>query len=99
MPISAEIIAFPKTKLHRSSLGKRRTTRERCWIKVVIEDQSSRLHDGIIVDISDKGSRLRTRNEIQLSSSIIMHGFARSSPKLCRVAWRRDNEVGLEFIA
>jgi len=99
MQTTAKIYRFPDENTYFARHGKRSVPREKCWIKVVYEDASKKVHDGIIVDISDKGTRLRIQNEIEVSSHIKIYGYSKSRPKICRVAWRSDNEVGLEFIA
>ena len=72
----------------------RQTANEVVWIEKV----PTVLERCTLVDVSELGARLTISDVYDLPESFALHLTRASHPgRLCRIVWRRDHDVGVEF--
>jgi hypothetical protein len=83
------------------SNNKRRTSRQKvnaaAWMEI---GRDARLHRCRVVDISENGARLIVDNIENTPDrfNLLLSRFGSPNYR-CSVVWKRDNEVGVEFLA
>jgi PilZ domain len=75
----------------------RRTVNAPAWMEI---GSDARLRRCRLVDISENGARLIVENieNTPDSFNLLLSRFGRPNYR-CSVIWKRDNEVGVEFLA
>jgi hypothetical protein len=75
----------------------RRTVNEPAWIE---RATGSILERCTLVNVSEVGARLTISDVYDLPEKFALHLTRQSKAgKQCRVIWRRDHEVGVEFLS
>jgi hypothetical protein len=73
----------------------RRAANQAAWIERV----STILERCVVINVSDSGARLTIRDVYDLPESFALHMTRTSNAgRLCRIVWRRDHDVGVEFL-
>jgi hypothetical protein len=50
-----------------------------------------------ISNLSNGGAKISGLNSAIVGDEFMLHVFEEELPRLCRVLWRRDNELGVQF--
>ena len=75
----------------------RRSINEPAWIE---RTPSNILERCKLVNVSEIGARLTISDVYDLPDNFALHLIRGSKPsRQCRVIWRRDHEVGVEFLS
>jgi hypothetical protein len=74
-----------------------RTTVRRCgWLS---RTRGEQLQECVVVDVSKKGARLAFNTPSEIPDNFYIYMTLEStSRRHCRVAWRSDKQIGVEFL-
>jgi hypothetical protein len=74
----------------------RRAVNEPAWVEKV----PSILERCTLMDLSKSGARLTISDVYDLPENFALHVTREFKPgRVCRIIWRRDHEVGVEFLS
>lgn len=73
----------------------RRSTRQQAWIS---QETGFATRPCTVLDISERGARLRIEDAAFIQPTVRLKLTPSSSGRRCRVAWRKDNELGVEYL-
>jgi hypothetical protein len=74
----------------------RKTVRRCGWLS---RTKGEQLQECIVLDESKKGARLAVNGPSEIPDNFYIYMTLEStSRRLCRVAWRSDKEIGIEYL-
>jgi len=73
-----------------------RRTRALKRAKIILNDRSS-LFDCIVRNLTNVGASVLVRSSIGIPDSFVLSFDLRRSTRQCRVIWRVENELGVQF--
>jgi PilZ domain len=77
---------------------RRKTQRQIANAGAKIISYDSRIQDCVIADISEGGVRILTEDTDVPDEFVLFFNDGNGARRKCRVVWRLDNEIGVEFI-
>lgn len=78
---------------------KRRSARKGVWCVCTLYSQDGATWEGIILDVSKSGARIRRRTRGTLPGIIKIKASRIGLNRFARVVWQTTFDVGLEFVA
>ncbi len=80
-------------------IGERRANPRRATIRAAVSmlDGPQSPIECVVLDVSKGGARLLVHRRDELLSDFILHIEEFAMTQRCRVIWRREDEVGVEF--
>jgi hypothetical protein len=94
----AELLALWRTLRRVRAEDQRKHVRRPVHIAAKINVGQS-LRDGTVLDISDSGARIAVKTSREVPDKVVICMTPRGSPiRPCRVIWRSDTEIGVEFL-
>lgn len=76
----------------------RRSARKELWCECSLTAQGAELREGVILDISQRGARVRFRRRGSLPDIVQIRAARIGLNRTARVAWQTVFDAGLEFI-
>lgn len=88
---------LPRTK-KQTWVNARGVEREDCWQKCVLHDGKTLKLDGVMIDISSKGARIRFRSHATLPREVVLLVPALALKRHARTVWQRRGDAGFIFL-
>lgn len=82
----------------RPETNQRRGPRKDLWCVCSVETKGGEVREGVIVDISKTGARVRFRNRGTLPQVVRIKGPRIGLKRFARVVWQSTFDAGLEFV-
>jgi hypothetical protein len=77
-------------------VGPRKTVRRCGWLS---RTKGEQLQECIVLDESEKGARLEVNRPSEIPDNFYIYMTLEStSRRQCRVAWRSDKQIGVEYL-
>lgn len=76
----------------------RETSRKDLWCECSLTAFGAELREAVIIDISQKGARVRFRRRGSLPSTVHIRAARIGLNRTARVAWQTVFDAGLEFV-
>ncbi|MEM7329780.1 MAG: PilZ domain-containing protein [Pseudomonadota bacterium] len=83
----------------RPRTDNRRATRKGIWCVCSVYSESGAVREGIILDVSKTGARIRFRDRGTLPPIVKIKASRVGLNRFARVVWQTTFDAGLEFIA
>jgi len=77
----------------------RRGARKTLWCVCSVETRGGEVREGVIVDVSKTGARIRFRSRGTLPGVVRIKASRIGLSRFARVVWQSDFDAGLEFVA
>lgn len=85
-------------KILRPMTNKRRGDRKDLWCICSVETKGGEVREGVIVDISNSGARIRFRSRGMLPRVVRIKASRIGLKRFARVIWQSAFDAGLEFV-
>ncbi|MFN3213921.1 MAG: PilZ domain-containing protein [Henriciella sp.] len=82
----------------RPSVNNRRGPRKGVWCVCAIETRGGEVREGVIVDISKTGARIRFRSRGTLPKVVRIKASRIGLARFARVVWQSEFDAGIEFV-
>lgn len=86
------------TPILRPSVNNRRGPRKDLWCVCTIETKGGEVREGVIVDISKTGARVRFRTRGLLPSVVRVKASRIGLKRYAKVVWQSTFDAGIEFV-
>jgi len=93
-----EPIAPKPVPVLRPAENKRRGPRKDLWCVCAVETKGGETREGVIVDISKTGARIRFRSRGRLPGVIRIKASRIGLKRFARVIWQSAFDAGIEFV-
>jgi len=97
-PARAEEEAPRPVPILRPAANNRRGARKDLWCVCSVETKGGEIREGVIVDISKSGARIRFRSRGTLPSVVRVKASRIGLKRFARVVWQSTFDAGLEFV-
>ena len=97
-PARAEDDAPRPVPVLRPAANNRRGTRKDLWCVCAVESKGGEVREGVIVDISKSGARIRFRSRGTLPGVVRVKASRIGLKRFARVVWQSTFDAGLEFV-
>lgn len=88
----------PPIPVIRPRQDKRRAPRKGVWCVCSVISQSGAIREGIILDVSKTGARVRFRNRGTLPPIVKVKASRIGLNRFARVVWQTTFDAGIEFV-
>lgn len=83
----------------RPTVDQRRALRKGTWCVCQIMTREGAVREGVILDVSETGARVRFRDRGELPRIVKIKASRIGLHRFARVVWQRIPDAGLEFIS
>lgn len=84
--------------INRAFHEQRRSLRENVRFPAWIDIGDGALHDCTVLDVSDEGARIAIATPSKLPGELFLVLSGNGTRRRCRLAWRSDEEAGLQYL-
>ncbi len=88
----------PTIPVLRPGTDNRRVSRKDLWCVCVVETKGGELREGVIIDVSKTGARVRFRSRGKLPRIVRIKASRIGLKRFARVVWQSAFDAGLEFV-
>ena len=82
----------------RPQINNRRGPRKGVWCVCSIETRGGEVREGVIIDVSKTGARIRFRSRGTLPQVVRIKASRIGLSRFARVVWQSEFDAGLEFV-
>ena len=94
-----EEVATPKpAPILRPAVNNRRGPRKDLWCVCSVETKGGEVREGVIVDISKTGARIRFRTRGRLPGVVRIKASRIGLKRFAKVIWQSPFDAGIEFV-
>jgi len=83
----------------RPTVDNRRAPRKGLWCVCSVYSESGAVREGVLLDVSKTGARVRFRNRGSLPKLVKLKASRMGLNRFARVVWQSTFDAGLEFVA
>lgn len=89
----------PQAPIVRAAVEQRRALRKGTWCVCQIMTREGAVREGVILDVSQTGARIRFRDRGELPRIVKIKASRIGLHRFARVVWQRTPDAGIEFIS
>lgn len=98
MPLKRREFVVPAPEIARPKQVTPRLPRKDMWCVCTVETKGGEVREGVIMDVSKSGARVRFRSKCRLPNVVRIKASRIGLRRFAQIVWRQGFDIGIKFL-